>query len=347
MVSVRGLKPNEITLGCMLDALVCNGRVDDAVALMEEWKARIPPNAVMYSTIIKGFANARQSENAMAMWQKMRASGGKMNTTTYNTVIDAQARTGAMDAVSKLLKAMCEDGCRPDANTNSSIVRGYCVKGDIDRALEVFQHMQEQGMVKDVIMYNTLLDGCSRHARRDVADNLLDDMQKRGISPVNATLGAMVKLYARLGEPETAIHAMKTWIVKYKVTANAQTWTTLISTLLNEGNLESACNVFEQMKLANVAPDAKACGSLMAGCVRKGNLLKAMAILDEAHGMGASKVRTLPVNQWIDVENLETLVRAVASRKGSGAAAVLVNRLVAADTPLNSKILAFSSGEGK
>jgi len=56
MVDECGMKPNEIVLGCMLDALVCNEKVEDAVTLLSKWKSRIAPNTVMYSTIIKGFA---------------------------------------------------------------------------------------------------------------------------------------------------------------------------------------------------------------------------------------------------------------------------------------------------
>lgn len=33
MQGQRGLEPNDIVFGCMLDALVCNGQVDEAVKL--------------------------------------------------------------------------------------------------------------------------------------------------------------------------------------------------------------------------------------------------------------------------------------------------------------------------
>ena len=50
-IDQRGLTPNEIVLGCMLDALVSNQDVDQAVHLLEEWKVWVQPNIVMYSTI--------------------------------------------------------------------------------------------------------------------------------------------------------------------------------------------------------------------------------------------------------------------------------------------------------
>ena len=40
MVDYRAMVPNEITIGCMLDALVCNRQVEQAVALLQRWKER-------------------------------------------------------------------------------------------------------------------------------------------------------------------------------------------------------------------------------------------------------------------------------------------------------------------
>mmetsp|Transcript_37327 Transcript_37327/g.115995 ORF Transcript_37327/g.115995 Transcript_37327/m.115995 type:complete len:93 (+) Transcript_37327:2-280(+) len=92
------MEPNDIVLGCMLDALVCNGHIDEAVELFGKWKKRVPPNTVIYSTLIKGFANTHQADRAMAAWKEMRQEGVKMNTVVYNAVIDAQARIGCMEA---------------------------------------------------------------------------------------------------------------------------------------------------------------------------------------------------------------------------------------------------------
>merc|ERR1719323_1247357 len=197
MTDRRGMEPNAIVLGCMLDALVCNGCIEEAVKLFRTWQGCLQPNTVIYSTLIKGFANSHQAERAMAMWREMRGTGVKLNTVVYNAVIDAQARVGAMDGVSELVEAMEPDGCAPDCITYSTIVKGYCVKGDLEKAFEVFHGMQKNGMAGDSIIYNTVLDGCTRHSRMDLADQLLEDMEKYNITPSNFTLGILVKMYGR------------------------------------------------------------------------------------------------------------------------------------------------------
>ena len=45
MTEMRGLKPTHIVIGCMLDALVCNGLIDDAERIFEEHAH--PPNMIL------------------------------------------------------------------------------------------------------------------------------------------------------------------------------------------------------------------------------------------------------------------------------------------------------------
>merc|ERR1719393_1159336 len=126
----------------MLDALVCHGRVEEAVALLKEWESRVIPNTVMYSTIIKGFATSRQASRALDMFDEMCARGLPFNVVVFNALIDSQARVGAMDEVSRLVQSMEKNGCSPDKITYSTIVKGYCVQGDVEQAFEIFRTMQ-------------------------------------------------------------------------------------------------------------------------------------------------------------------------------------------------------------
>lgn len=56
MVKERGLRPNNITLSCMLDALISAGCTEEAYDLFEAWSDEVLPNTVSCSTMLKGFA---------------------------------------------------------------------------------------------------------------------------------------------------------------------------------------------------------------------------------------------------------------------------------------------------
>ena len=64
----RGLTPSDVALSCMLDALVSSGQVDEAVGLFDRWRTVVPPNTIIFSNLIKGFAAQGDAERAMDMF---------------------------------------------------------------------------------------------------------------------------------------------------------------------------------------------------------------------------------------------------------------------------------------
>jgi pentatricopeptide repeat protein len=340
MAEDRAIEPNDIVLGCMLDALVCNSQIDEAVMLFDEWKVKVPPNMVMCSTIIKGFANTRQGPRAMKMWRDMHASGISMNTVLYNVAIDAQARIGAMDEVSELVEAMAPDGCQPDAITYSTIVKGYCVKGDLDKAYEVFTNTQQNNMAYDAIIYNTVLDGCTRHGRWDIADKILQDMERNKVPASSFTLGILVKMYGRRHQLDKAFEAVEELPKKHGFMLNAQVSTCLMCACLNNNAVERAIAVFEELKASGHGADAKAYGALIAGCTRHGQPETAVNLVEEAYGLKESKRgRGLPHGQSLEPEPLEQLFRALQQQdlmKRLGAP--LLEKLRVAKAPVSGRL---------
>lgn len=53
-----GLRPNDITYGCLIEAYCCNGEMDSAEKVFGEVHNNpdVELNAVIYATMIKGFS---------------------------------------------------------------------------------------------------------------------------------------------------------------------------------------------------------------------------------------------------------------------------------------------------
>jgi len=341
----RAMEPSEIVLGCMLDALVTNDCLEQAESLLNQWKTRIKPNTVMYSTIIKGLATSRQSARAMDIWREMRAMKIPMNTVCYNALIDAQARVGAMDEVSTLVSAMEPDGCPPDVITFSTIVKGYCVKGELTKALEVFKSIERNGMVADAIIYNTILDGCIRHNNMELADKLVANMEVYTVNPSNFTLGILVKMYGRRGQLEKAFEVAQTLPKRYGFTPNAQVRTCLMHACVNNRSIRRAFQVFEELKSSREGADVKAYGALLSGCIRHGHLEEAVGLVEDAYGLQDPKTR-LPRGEFLEQERMDALFHSLAQnglmeKFGAG----LVEKLRANKVPVsNALVTAALSG---
>jgi pentatricopeptide repeat protein len=335
----RALVPNDIVLGCMLDANVCNGLVNDAVKLFNEWKARIPPNTVMYSTLIKGFANSRQAGEALKLFNEMRELKLKMNTVVYNSLIDAQARIGNLDEVAKFIACMEQDGCVADAITYSTIVKAYCVKGEMDRAFEVFRDMQKHTMAGDNVVYNTILDGCTRHNRMDIADMVLEDLHKNNIKASNFTLGILVKMYARRHDLDKAFEVLEEMPRKHGIKPNAQVHTCLMCACINGNDLDRAFEVFRQLKASGQEIDSKTYSVLISGAVRHGQPGKAAQVVDEVCSTASQGRANSSPRQLLESEPLEQLLRAFSQRGQMETAGVpLLEKLRAAGVPCSGRL---------
>lgn len=335
MTEERGAEPSEIVLGCMLDALVSNQMVTEAVTLFRRWKGKVQPNMIIYSTIIKGFAVAGRAQEAMNMWKEIRAEGIAMNVVVYNALIDAQARAGSMDCAHDLLIAMGEDGLSPDSITHSTIVKGFCTAGDLDKAFDVFSSTQKAGLAQDCVIYNTLLDACTKHNRVDLGDRVLADFEVNKVQASNFTLGILVKMYGRRRQLAKAFEVVDEFAKKHRLTPNLQVRSCLMSICINNGALDRALELFEAIKHdSEWQVDAKTCDNVLAGLMRAGRLDECVKFTEDAYGLNDKRSRFLPPGHHLGKQGLDRLVKGLQYKGLEEAVASLVPGLHAAGMSL-------------
>jgi len=343
MTDTRGIEPTGVALGCMLDALVCNGGVMEGVVLLREWQGRVPVNTVLYSTLIKGFTTIGDIKGAVDMWQELRAQKLPMNTMVYNAIIDVHARVGATGKVSELLNSMKEDQVEPDDITKSIVAKGYCMTGELDRAMEVFRSLPATPSANTVIVYNTILDGCVRHNHLELADELVANMEAYGIEPSNFTLGIIVKMWGRRRQLAEAFKAYRSLPKKYGFTPNGPVRTCLFFSCLRNENVEGALEVFNDLRASGHPLDSKIYSSLINRCVKDGLLEKAVSFVEEAYGLTGSK-RGLPRGDLLECQCMDQLMKSLNKQgRYQKLGTALVKKLKQANLPLSSHVAAMSA----
>jgi len=346
MTEARGLEPNGVALGCMLDALVCSGGVVEGVALLRKWQDRVPVNTILYSTLIKGFTNIRDNKHAKEMWEELCAKNLPLNTMVYNAIIDSHARVGAMDEVTALIKSMDASGCKPDDITWSMVAKGYCVTGELDRALEVFRSLPAEPNANTVVIYNTILDGCVRHNRTDLADVLLENMEQWRIHPTNFTLGIIVKMWGRRRQLNHAFTAVRTLPKRYGFKPNGPVQTCLLFACLRNDALDSALEVFQSIREAGHPADAKLFSALINNCTRAGKFDRSVALVEEAYGLASKGSRVIPSGEELDPMCLEQLLK-MLSKQGllQKIGLPLVKKMRSAKVAVSPRLMTMTLGE--
>lgn len=278
------VRPTSITTGCMVEALVANGTVDDAWALVQEMLADEKQwdciNTVIYSTVLKGFAHAWKLERCFDVLTEMKSHGIQSNTITYNTLLDACIKCGAMERISEVFNEMQRNAVEPDLITYSTLVKGFCQAGDLERAFELVQDVKQDGSLQlDEIVYNSLLDGCARQQKVDQAMEVLTDMRAANIVPSNYTLSILVKLLGRARRLKQAFSVVEELCVSYNIHLNVQVYTCLMQACLQNQKIDRALQVHDEMvKELGREPDRKAYSVLLGGCLRAQSLDEAMRV---------------------------------------------------------------------
>jgi len=284
--------PTCVTLGCMVEALVANGDPDSAYDLIqeirtEESEGKSVVNAVIYGTVLKGFAHQKKFNRVWSVYQEMLAIETDFTIVTFNTIIDACARCEELHRIPTLLKDMDRLMIQPNIITYGAILKGYCQEGNLDKAYELLKSMRETTDFKpDEIMYNSLLDGCARQGLWERANSVLKEMEEAGIKPSNFTLSVLVKVGRRstckLDSIFTVCHDISK---KYGFRFNVHVYTNLVHACVDRKDWNKAILVFVDMLRDRVRPDTRTYTVLMKGLVQAGERKTADGLLRAALGL--------------------------------------------------------------
>merc|ERR1719261_1401011 len=272
-------------------------------------------NTVIYSTLLKGFAQAKQPEKVQRVFEDMKADGIACNTVSYNTMIDANARTGRMARCDELFKDMQAAGVQPDIITFSTLVKGYCMDGDIDKGFAVLKDMTSRGKHEpDEILYNSLLDGCAKQHRVDDALGLIESMAKNNVRPSNFTLSILVKLLGRARRLNQAFQTVEDMCKRFDLQANIHVYTCLLYACFQNRQLPRALKLHDSMITeGGVEPDAKTYAVLARGCVQAGSLDKAANVVRAAYRLSPQGMVQPQRAPGVEARALEEVMAALST----------------------------------
>lgn len=237
---------------------------------------------------------------------------------------------------------MQADGLKPDHITKSILAKGFCVSGELDKAIEVLHNIPGGEGSNNTIMYNTILDGCVRHNRMDLADRLLAKAESFHVTPTSFTLGIIVKMWGRRRKISEAFAAVKTLPEKYGFKANGPVKACLFFACLRNDALDSAYEVFNDICATETRVDGKMYSALINNFAKVGQCDKAVSLVEEAYGLSAKK-RGLPRGEQLDSSTLEQLMKCLA-RQGDlkRLGEPLLKKMVDAKLPVSHQVLALS-----
>ena len=194
-MKLKQLKITDVTYGCLLNACVKNDRMDLALILVDKMKQdNIALNTILYTTLIKGFSRANKLEEAVKIFDLMKAQPKALpNIISYNCIIDACIKGEDLTKALNLFSEM-KMIYSPDLITYSTMIKGFCKQKDIKKGYEFLMLMQSSNIIPDEALINLLLESCYINNEVDIGVKIFELMISLKIRASNITYGIMIKV---------------------------------------------------------------------------------------------------------------------------------------------------------
>ncbi|CAD6219133.1 unnamed protein product [Miscanthus lutarioriparius] len=150
----QGLKPDRLTYNTIISACVKSAEIDKAIRFLEDMKEEankesnpeLLPDAVTYTTLLKGLGNNRDLYSVLNIVVEMKSSLISLDRTAYTAMIDALLACGFIDGALCIFGDIIKHAgknkdLRPKPHLYLSIMRAFATRGDVDMVMRLNKRM--------------------------------------------------------------------------------------------------------------------------------------------------------------------------------------------------------------
>ena len=247
------LKENEITMGCLIDALIrCN-----ALEKAEEFLINMPKlqgNIVIQSILLKGYTKQRNMQKALDCFQRMIDNKIKPNIISYNSLLECAIQSKDYKKAEELYKEL-EIDKQADIITYSCYMKGLLKQRRIQETMDLLEVLRKEKKGEiDEILYNSLMDGLVKLKESNLVMKLYEKMQSDHIKPGIVTYSILMKAYYMRGEIDAIFNLMKE-LKASGLTPSLIIYTCMIQTCVKSRRIQEMINFYEEMIDAQIKPD--------------------------------------------------------------------------------------------
>ncbi|XP_011625373.1 pentatricopeptide repeat-containing protein At1g08070, chloroplastic-like [Amborella trichopoda] len=280
-------------------------------------------SVVAWNTMINGFVHSGLADEALALFDRMRAIGQIPNHLTMVSVLSACARVRALELGESITDYVTRIISREIFQTNAilatALIDMYAKCGQIDRARSTFEALRN----KDVVSWNAMTMGLALHGQANEALMLFSKMETLGLRPNAMTFLATLCACAHSGLVERGCQFFEAMSRNYRITPGVEHYSCLVDLLGRNGRLDEAREVIRSMP---IEPNALVWGALLGACI----VHSRADLIEDCHRNLIELDPKKPANyvllsnfyafdgRWDDIANVRVLMKESGVRKEPG-----------------------------
>lgn len=273
------------------------GRMEWSRKVFDDMSGR---DLISWNALISGYSSNGLDREAFEAFRQMQADGLKPNSSTFLGVIPLCRSLGPpmagvlMHGLALKCGAFSDKALVPtlismyagwedltaarllfdllpskDLVVWNAMISGYSQNGKWDEAIEVFQLMHHSDARPDIVTLVSVLSSCSNLCTIDCGKCIHAIGIKHGISDQSSVVAALVSMYAKHGEIDSAEDLFHTTPEK-----SLLLWNPMISGYLSNGLWDMVLGAFHNMQLEGVLPDDISMINVISGCTMAKDLCR-------------------------------------------------------------------------
>ncbi|KAJ4981084.1 hypothetical protein NE237_031921 [Protea cynaroides] len=288
------------------------GQLKEACQLFDEMPER---DNFSWSTMISGYVRHDQPREALELYRKMqRDSKLKCNKFTVSSTLAASAavpclqigkeihghilrtrldsddivwsalsdmygKCGSVDEARHIFDKMLER----DVVSWTTMIGRYLESGRRKEGFELFSELLRSGVRPNEFTFAGILTSCSTQAVEDIGKQVHAHMTRIGFDPVSFAASALVHMYSKCGNIESAQK-----VFKIMPQPDVVSWTSMIVGYAQNGQPEEALRYFELLLKSGTKPDHVTFVGVLSACTHAGLVdkgLKYFHSIKEKYGL--------------------------------------------------------------
>ncbi|KAI5082473.1 hypothetical protein GOP47_0002216 [Adiantum capillus-veneris] len=202
------------------------------------------PSVVSWNTLIAGYVQHGETEQALKCFGQMQLEGISPNEVTFGCTLKACAAIGATDKGAQIHDViMRQDMLGSDSLLGTALVDMYAKGGALVKAQQVLEELP----CRDVVSWSALVAGYAQWGQDKEVRNCLDRMQREGFPPNLVTFSSVLNACSRSGLVEDGYMYLMDMVTKYGVQPHVEHYSCLVDLLGRAGHLDRAIKVIQIM----------------------------------------------------------------------------------------------------
>ncbi|KAK5845149.1 hypothetical protein PVK06_001303 [Gossypium arboreum] len=199
------------------------------------------PDMVLWTSMIGGYVQNGENENAMNLYARMRIEGIMPNELTMASILKACSCLAALEQGKQIHACTIKHGFGLEIPIGSALSTMYAKCGSLEDGSIVFRRMPR----RDIVSWNAMISGLAQNGHGNEALELFEDMQLEGTEPDYVTFVNILSACSHMGLVKRGRAYFDMMSDKFGIVPRVEHYACMVDMLGRAGKLDEAKEFIE------------------------------------------------------------------------------------------------------